>query len=687
MNKYKILEPEPIDEGNSYRTWLAKNLKKDEKVAIKILKKNFYSLEECKRHKEVQNLQSLNHKNVLKMLELINDRNELLMVFEYMPENVKRVMQNRGSPYSETETKIIMQQVFQGLSHVHGMGFIHRNLRPEILLCDKEVTIVKISDFSMAKSVLDPLGEYVVSPLWYMSPEVLLGATDYTNKVDMWAAGCIMAELLTGKPLLPGTSDRDQMKLICELIGNFTTRQWQDGAMLRRSLGYSLPASNTGKGLGEAGVQASSDAKGLIMDLLNWAPNQRTSAELALRRDVFKSDGEFINKDESQEILNTTEIQLKEWSKKWEADLNRGSIEELDSILAGIYRRQPYRDRNNTRNKFAGFEKSNPLLGDSTPRDKRSQPETNGTVNVQTIDDPFRMYRPKAISEPVRTYPIDAQSPDKIPHMNPFEEELQSREEKRSRQSTHNVAPFAADGQISPQREPLIGADGQMSPRRSNVSPRRKINDQLGQLGEGPDKNQIEQEQKEKRLKAEQLKRTNPVKYRTIYGSARGIFGAGSPQPGGRSGPMRSKQVGSETNRDDDQKPPVRTRQQYGGDDENNMQTNMQNGLTRASYNDPMTQRKPPPLHKMTSFERFAAIDHTARSEKMKCQNPTKYKDKYGDPFMSDLLGKKPAPNPRTQSSQLQQNYSNGGDGGDQGLQNSGQYTPSWADNNQIRTH
>lgn len=71
---------------------------------------------------------------------------------------------------------------------------------------------------SVQVSFIYPLTNYCR----YMAPEVLLGASNYTTPIDTWAAGCIMAELLTAKPLLPGTSDRDQMKLICELLGTFT---------------------------------------------------------------------------------------------------------------------------------------------------------------------------------------------------------------------------------------------------------------------------------------------------------------------------------------------------------------------------------------------------------------------------------------------------------------------------------
>lgn len=223
----------------------------------------------------------------------------------------------------------------------------------------------------------------------------------------------------------------------------------------------------------------------------------------ALRHDFFKSDGEFVNKDASQEILDSARHRLEEWKHKWGADFTRGSFMEFEGILAEFNKSQSHKDKSSYKQPYVGFEKSSPLVGDSTPRGKWSQPQSNG--NNTTFDDQFRMQRKNGLSEPGQQYPLDNSPPDKKQERTPFEEELTTREERRSRQSVQNV-------------DPLFSADGKMSPRRNNTSPRRYNNDQLGLFGGEQTSAQGEQEQNERKMKAEQLKERNYTKYMAKFG-------------------------------------------------------------------------------------------------------------------------------------------------------------------------
>jgi cyclin-dependent kinase 12/13 len=109
-----------------------------------------------------------------------------------------------------------MHQLFSGLEHCHSRNVLHRDLKGSNLLIDNE-GILRIADLGLA-SFFDPnhkqpMTSRVVT-LWYRSPELLLGATDYDVGVDLWSAGCILAELLAGRPIMPGRTEVRSLRLI-----------------------------------------------------------------------------------------------------------------------------------------------------------------------------------------------------------------------------------------------------------------------------------------------------------------------------------------------------------------------------------------------------------------------------------------------------------------------------------------
>lgn len=107
------------------------------------------------------------------------------------------------------QVKCYMHQLLSGLEHCHNHGVLHRDIKGSNLLIDNG-GILKIADFGLA-STFDPnhkrpMTSRVVT-LWYRPPELLLGATDYGVGIDLWSAGCILAELLAGKPIMPGRTE------------------------------------------------------------------------------------------------------------------------------------------------------------------------------------------------------------------------------------------------------------------------------------------------------------------------------------------------------------------------------------------------------------------------------------------------------------------------------------------------
>ena len=104
-----------------------------------------------------------------------------------------------------------MKQILEGMRYVHEVGVTHRDLKPENILLTED-GVIKICDFGSAKMLNDSglNTPYIVSR-YYRAPELILACSDYSNKIDIWAIGCIFAELITLRPLFPGKTEGSQI--------------------------------------------------------------------------------------------------------------------------------------------------------------------------------------------------------------------------------------------------------------------------------------------------------------------------------------------------------------------------------------------------------------------------------------------------------------------------------------------
>jgi serine/threonine protein kinase len=169
-----------------------------ELVAIKKIKEKKTDWEECVNLREIKSLSRLNnHPNIIRLREVIRVGNELNLVFEYLKTNIYELysaLKERGKRLDEANIRSIIYQMVLGLAYIHKNGFFHRDLKPEnILISDNHV---KIIDFGLAREIRSrpPYTDYV-STRWYRAPELVLRADNYNSPVDMFAVGCIMAEL------------------------------------------------------------------------------------------------------------------------------------------------------------------------------------------------------------------------------------------------------------------------------------------------------------------------------------------------------------------------------------------------------------------------------------------------------------------------------------------------------------
>ena len=119
---------------------------------------------------------------------------------------------------------------------------MHRDLKPENILIRKD-KVLKLCDFGLARTFSLPIGTltHEVMTLWYRAPEILLRSKRYNSAVDIWAAGCIMAELMSLSPLFPGTNEEDELYKICSILGSPTPSMWSEGVNLASGLHFSFP--------------------------------------------------------------------------------------------------------------------------------------------------------------------------------------------------------------------------------------------------------------------------------------------------------------------------------------------------------------------------------------------------------------------------------------------------------------
>lgn len=285
MNRYRIIKA--VGDGTYGSVLQAVNKKNGNLVAIKKMKKKFYSWEECVKLREVQSLKKLNHPNIVKLKEVIRENDELFFVFEYLEQNVYEMTKSRKKFLPEQRVRKYMYQIIAGLAYMHKHGFFHRDMKPENLLVGENDTC-KIADFGLAREIRSrpPYTDYV-STRWYRAPEVLLRSVKYNSPIDMWAVGCIMAELYTFRPLFPGSSEPDEIYKICSVLGSPTMKNWPEGLKLAGSMNFTFPRF-VKTPLNQLIPNASREAIQLMTDLLTYDPAKRPTAAQTLQYPYFK---------------------------------------------------------------------------------------------------------------------------------------------------------------------------------------------------------------------------------------------------------------------------------------------------------------------------------------------------------------------------------------------------------------
>lgn len=279
-----------IGQGTYSNVYKAKDTLTGKIVALKKVRFDNLEPESVKfMAREILILRRLDHPNVMKLEGLVTSRMScsLYLVFQYMEHDLAGLSTSPAIKFTMSQVKCYMHQLLSGLEHCHNRNVLHRDIKGSNLLVDNE-GILRIADFGLA-SFFDPNHKHPMTSrvvtLWYRSPELLLGATDYGVGIDLWSAGCILAELLAGRPIMPGRTEVEQLHKIFKLCGSPSEEYWKKAKLPHATI--FKPQQSYKRCIAEKFEDFPLSSLPLIDTLLAIDPAERQTATAALHSEFF----------------------------------------------------------------------------------------------------------------------------------------------------------------------------------------------------------------------------------------------------------------------------------------------------------------------------------------------------------------------------------------------------------------
>ncbi|XP_043089991.1 cyclin-dependent kinase 16 isoform X2 [Puntigrus tetrazona] len=292
-----------LGEGTYATVFKGRSKLTDNLVALKEIRLEYEEGAPCTAIREVSLLKNLKHANIVTLHDIIHTEKCLTLVFEYLERDLKQYLDDCGSIMSIYNVKIFLFQLLRGLAYCHRQKVLHRDLKPQNLLINDRGEL-KLADFGLARAKSVPTKTFSneVVTLWYRPPDVLLGSTEYSTSIDIWGVGCIFYEMITGRPLFPGSTVEDELHLIFRILGTPTEKSWPGINTNDNFLSYNFPHYD-GEPLITHAPRITNDGHDLLCQLLQFEARQRISAEVALRHIYFRDLGEKV-----QDLADTTSI-------------------------------------------------------------------------------------------------------------------------------------------------------------------------------------------------------------------------------------------------------------------------------------------------------------------------------------------------------------------------------------------
>eukprot|EP01114_Cavostelium_apophysatum_P004848 TRINITY_DN1526_c0_g1_i1.p1 TRINITY_DN1526_c0_g1~~TRINITY_DN1526_c0_g1_i1.p1 ORF type:complete len:477 (+),score=119.07 TRINITY_DN1526_c0_g1_i1:362-1792(+) len=275
------------------------------------------------KNRELQIMLTLSHPNVVDLKNSFFTNGDkpdevfLNLVLEFVPDTVYRVARHYSKLKQQIPiiyVKVYTYQMLRALGYIHAIGICHRDIKPQNLLMDPATSVLKLCDFGSAKMLVknEPNVSYICSR-YYRAPELVFGATNYTTAIDVWSAGCVLAELLLGQPLFPGESGVDQLVEIIKVLGTPTREEIQ--SMNHTYTDYKFPQIK-GSPWVKVFRNRPADAIDLVSKLLNYTPTARLKPFEALTHPFFdelRQPGIMLpNGKPLPPLFNFSEIEMKE---------------------------------------------------------------------------------------------------------------------------------------------------------------------------------------------------------------------------------------------------------------------------------------------------------------------------------------------------------------------------------------
>jgi cyclin-dependent kinase 7 len=278
-----------LGEGQFATVYKARDTDIDEIVAVKKIKLGTRA--EAKDGinrtalREIKILQELSHPNIIGLRDVFGHRSNVSLVFDFMETDLEIIIKDNTMVLTPAHIKSYIIMTLKGLEYLHKNWILHRDLKPNNLLVGPD-GILKLGDFGLAKAFGSPSRIYThqVVTRWYRAPELLYGARMYGPGVDIWAVGCIFAELLLRVPFLPGETDLDQLSKIIQVFGNPTEKVWPGITALPDYISFK---DQPGTPLQDIFTAAGDDLLDVLSSMMTMYPIKRCSCTGALRMPYF----------------------------------------------------------------------------------------------------------------------------------------------------------------------------------------------------------------------------------------------------------------------------------------------------------------------------------------------------------------------------------------------------------------